>query len=243
MMNKVRQTMTTTECGYAVGHDIFSPAEIHEMQHSITETINRIARGFLTPYETSLPEAPFEERLERVAQRDRAYAYALLHGVFADAQLDPRLANLATHPKLRSQVKQLVAPRRVTGQVIRVRVNIPSFPAKRSLWHQDVTGQMDLSGQGSTVGLACWIPLVDATAANGTLEVLPGEYREPYPHQQTEDGKFYIDESILPTSSPLTLVCPAGDVAFLDRFVPHRTLPNQTSSIRWNVVMWVKCGA
>jgi len=235
--------MTFKESGYDVGCDIFSAAEIHEMRHSVTDTINRIARGFLTPFDTSLPEAPFDERLERVAQRDRAYAYALLHGVFADAQLDPRIADLTTHPKLMRQVEHLVAPRRVTGHVIRVRVNIPSFPAKRSLWHQDVTGQMDLRGQSSTVGLACWIPLVNATAANGTLEVLPGVYREPYQHQQTEDGKFYIDDATLPALSPLTLPCPAGDVVFLDRFIPHRTLPNQTSRIRWNVVMWVKCAA
>ena len=233
--------MTITECGYAVGRDVFSPAEIDAMRSSITETINRIARGFLTPYDTSYPEAPFEDRLELVAQRDRAYAYALLHGVFADAQLDPRLADLTTHPELMSQVQELLAPRRVTGHVIRVRVNIPSFPAKRSLWHQDVTGQMDLHGRSSTIGLACWIPLVDATVANGTLEVLPGQYDEPYHHEQTEDGKFYIDEATLPATSPLTLPCPAGDVVFLDRFVPHRTLPNQTSSIRWNIVMWVKC--
>ena len=51
--------MNISACGYAIGQDMFSPAEIHEMQNRITATINRIARGFLTPYETSLPEAPF----------------------------------------------------------------------------------------------------------------------------------------------------------------------------------------
>ena len=226
--------MAITPCGYAVGTGIFTPTEIHQMQTGITETINRIAGGFLTPYETSHPELAFEERLERVARQDRAYATALVHGVFADAHRDPRLAAVAEHPRLLDAVTRLVAPRRVTGQVIRVRVNIPSFPQTRSPWHQDATDHR------SSVAMACWIPLVDATHANGTLEVLPGGYEEPYPHQQTVEGKFYIPPEVLPDTPPLTLTCPAGDVLFLDRFLPHRTLPNQTTTIRWSLVMWLK---
>jgi Phytanoyl-CoA dioxygenase (PhyH) len=233
--------MPITDCGYAMGRDIFGPAEVELMRTSIGDTIDRIARGFLTPFETSYPGLPLEERLERVAQKDRAYAYALLHGVFADAQHDPRLSRLANHPVLMDRARQFLAPKQVTGQIIRVRVNIPSFPQKRSPWHQDVTGQNDLSAKGSTVGMACWIPLVDATEANGTLEVLPGVYDKPYQHEQTPEGTFYIRDDLLPDASPITLPCPAGDVVFLDRFVPHRTLPNRTSTIRWNVVMWVKC--
>src|SRR5262249_46291162 len=179
-------------------------------------------------------ELPFAERLERVAQRDRAYAVALVHAVFADAHRDPRVAGLGEHPRLMSYVTRLVAPQQVTGQVIRIRVNIPSFPQTRSPWHQDATDHR------SPVVMACWIPLVDATHANGTLEVLPGVYEEPYPHQQTADGKFYMPPEVVPDTPPLTLACPAGDVLFLDRFLPHRTLPNQTTTIRWSIVMWVK---
>ena len=40
--------MPISSCGYAVGTGIFTPAEIHQLQTGITETINRIARGFLT---------------------------------------------------------------------------------------------------------------------------------------------------------------------------------------------------
>jgi ectoine hydroxylase-related dioxygenase (phytanoyl-CoA dioxygenase family) len=226
--------MPITSCGYAVGTEVFTAAEIQQMQTGITETINRIARGFLTPYETSCPEAPFAERLERVAQQDRAYATALIHGVFADAHRDPHIASLAEHPRLLDAVRSLMAPQQVTGQVIRVRVNIPSFPQTRSPWHQDATNQR------SSISMACWIPLVDATHANGTLEVLPGVYEEPYPHTQTADGKFYIPQEVLPNTPPCTLACPTGDVLFLDRFLPHRTLPNQTTTIRWAIVMWVK---
>jgi hypothetical protein len=50
--------MPITSCGYAVGTGIFTPAEIHQLQTSITETINRLVRGFLTPYATSCPELP-----------------------------------------------------------------------------------------------------------------------------------------------------------------------------------------
>jgi hypothetical protein len=45
---------------------------------------------------------------------------------------------------------------------------------------------------------------------------------------------------VLPDTPPRTLACPAGDVLFLDRFLPHRTLPNQTTTIRWSLVMWLK---
>ncbi len=226
--------MVITPSGYAVGTDIFTPADIHAMQTGLTETINRLARGFLTPYATSCPEAPFAERLERIVQQDRAYAVALIHGIFADAHHDPRIAALAEHPRLMAAVTRLVGPWQLTGQIIRVRVNIPSFPQTRSPWHQDATNPQ------SPIVMACWIPLVDATEANGTLEVLPGVYEEPYPHQQTADGKFYLAPEVLPDVPPRPLPCPAGDVLFLDRFLPHRTLPNQTAEVRWSLVMWLK---
>lgn len=234
-------TMPIAECGYVHGRAIFSPAEIQELQTSLTETTDRLARGFLTPYASSLPDLPLDERLERVAQRDRAYAYALLHGIFADAQHDPRIAGLATHVRLMDHVQRLVAPRTIIGQVTRVRVNIPAFPQKRSPWHQDVTDHTGPDGAYSPVALACWIPLVDATQENGTLEVIPGAYEAPYPHQQTADGQIFIAPEQLPDTPRQTLPCPAGDVLFLDRFLPHRTLPNQTTQIRWTLVMWVKC--
>ena len=233
--------MSIAECGYVHGSAIFSPSEIQQLRTSLTETTNRIAHGFLTPYETSFPDLPLEDRLERVAQQDRAYAYALLHGIFADAQQDPRIASLAAHPRLMDHVQRLVAPRIIVGHVIRVRVNIPAFPQKRSPWHQDVTDQTGPDGTYSPVALACWMPLVDATQENGTLEVIPGAYDAPYPHQQTEDGQISIAPERLPDTPRITLPCPAGDVLFLDRFLPHRTLPNQTTRIRWTLVMWVKC--
>jgi hypothetical protein len=71
--------------------------------------------------------------------------------------------------------------------------------------------------------------------------VIPGAYDGPYPHQQMKDGQICIVPEKLPEAPRRTLPCPAGDVLFLDRFLPYRTLPNQTPRLRWTLGMWVKC--
>ena len=105
----------------------------------IEDSIDRVARVMLTPYETSCPSAPIEERLERVARQDRAYASALLQVVMADAQRDPRLTALAAASR-RSSCGQrcALAPEAPTGHVIRTRAAIPAFTSRISPWHQDV---------------------------------------------------------------------------------------------------------
>lgn len=233
--------MQITETGYSIEEKIFDRDEIRELQSAMTDTIDRMARSFLMPFEHSLPDAPFAARLEQVAQRDRVYAYALLQGILADAQNDPRCQGLVEHPRLMERVKALLAPRRITGHALRARLNVPSFSDSRHGWHQDVADLQRRTGRCHTTGLACWIPLVDANEANGTLEVIPGHYDEPYPHRAGARGFFHIPDEALADKSREVLPARAGDVVFLDRFLPHRTLPNQTDSVRWNIVMWIQC--
>src|SRR5918992_6022963 len=92
------------QAGFRVLPAIFTREEIDSLRQTITETIDRVARVMLTPFENSLPAAPLEERLERVARADRAYASALLHVVMADAQRDQRLIAVAGHPLLTEAV-------------------------------------------------------------------------------------------------------------------------------------------
>ena len=86
------------EEGFTVLPAIFTREEIASLRQAIADSIDRVARVMLTPFAASLPSAPIEERLERVAREDRAYASALLQVVMADAQRDPRLAAIATRP-------------------------------------------------------------------------------------------------------------------------------------------------
>src|SRR5918994_5829223 len=96
--------------GFAVVPAVFTEEDIATFRAAISDSIDRVARVMLTPFASSLPSVPIEERLERVAREDRAYASALLQVVMADAQRDPRVAAVATHPALSDAIRALLVP-------------------------------------------------------------------------------------------------------------------------------------
>jgi hypothetical protein len=225
--------------GFAVLPALFTEQDIATFRAAITDSIDRVARVMLTPFALSLPSAPIEERLERVAREDRAYASALLQVVMADAQQDPRLLAVATHPPLRDAVASLLAPDVPTGHVIRTRAAIPAFTSRISPWHQDVPHPQSRTGC-ATVRVACWIPLSDVGQHTGALEVLPGSWTTSYPHEPRDDGHFGIPDRELPSGERRVVPMHAGDVLLLDRLIPHRARPTRGLHGRWSVVMWVK---
>jgi ectoine hydroxylase-related dioxygenase (phytanoyl-CoA dioxygenase family) len=232
---------TPLENGFQVLPGLFTQKEIGSLRSAIEDSIDRVARVMLTPFETSLPSVPLEERLERVARQDRAYASALLQVVMADAQRDARLAAVANHQLLAEAINAVLTPDVPTGHVIRTRAAIPAFSSRISPWHQDVPRPEAAIGC-ATVRVACWIPLSDVDEHTGALEVLPGAWDAPCRHEADDDGHFGIPDEALPRCEPRVVPMQSGDVLLLDRFVPHRARPTRGFQGRWSVVMWVKAG-
>jgi hypothetical protein len=227
--------------GYQVERRIFTPAEITAMRSAISDGIDRIARVMLTPFEASAPGLSIEERLEDVARRDRAYAAALLQVVMADVQHDVRISAIQHHPLLADAVARVVAPATPSQFVIRTRAAPPAFCDRMSPWHQDVVKPNAATGC-ARVQVACWIPLGDVDADTGALEVIPGRWTEPFPHDTNPNGHFEITDDRLATAERRVVPLRQGDVLLLDRFIPHRSCHIAGSRGRWAVVMWVKTG-
>jgi ectoine hydroxylase-related dioxygenase (phytanoyl-CoA dioxygenase family) len=227
--------------GFRVAHALLDTSEVDALRGAICDSIDRVARVMLTPYDTSWPSAEIEERIERAARQDRAYASALLQVALADAQRDARLAALQDHPQLSSAIRSFLAPAEPTGIVVRARAAIPSFASRISPWHQDVI-RPDATTGCATVRMACWIPLADVDETTGALELIPGTRETPCPHVAGEDGHFAIPEKDLPPGERCIVPMRRGDVLFLDRFVPHRARPTRGVQGRWSIVMWVKAG-
>lgn len=228
--------------GYCVLEQVLAAAEIDSLRAALSETVDRAARGLLTPFEMSRPGEPLEDRLENTAREDRAYAFALYHAVMADAHRDPRLLALPRRPGLSAAAEALLAPERPAQYVVRPRAVIPAFAAQRSPWHQDITRPaLDYEGCAA-VRFAFWVPLADVDGGTGALELVPGRRDGPLPHRLTEDGRFLLPEESVPAAPRRILSLRRGDVLVLDRYLPHRSLPAAHGRARWAVVAWVKAG-
>lgn len=225
---------------FEVVEDVFTPGDVAGFRVAIGETMDRLARGFLTPFEDSGPELPVDRRLEEIARRDLAYASALLHGVLADAHRDPRIDGLPRHPRLRALIEERLRPLRVTGHALRVRANVPSLPGSRHRWHQDVTDLTPTANACETVRLACWIPMSDVNETSGCLELVPGGFEAPFAHESGDAGSYYIRDERLAARPKVTVPMALGSVLFLDRLTPHQALPNRSDAVRWSLVLWVK---
>ncbi|MES2412403.1 MAG: phytanoyl-CoA dioxygenase family protein [Pseudomonadota bacterium] len=222
--------------------DMFSAEELAAMGAAIHETVDSVAKALRTPYEESAPALDVFHRLQSIALRNPVYATAFVSAVFADAHRDPRIAFLADDGRLQKAVAELCGDFEPGGVTVRVRLNIPAMTRKRHGWHSDValTHAVRPDSTCHTVLAACWIPLADVDENNGGLELVTTPLAQPIPHERTPAGAYFIPDAALEGLPRQPVAVRAGQAAIIDRFTPHRSLPNTSDRVRWSVVAWVK---
>jgi ectoine hydroxylase-related dioxygenase (phytanoyl-CoA dioxygenase family) len=98
-------------------------------------------------------------------------------------------------------------------------------------WHQD-NAYFKISDP--LKGTAMWIAVHDATVANGTLQVIPGSFRERYEHRRDPLSDHHI-RCDPPEERAVPLELPAGGVAFFSYGTAHCTRANTTDRERAGV--------
>jgi hypothetical protein len=221
--------------GYAVA-PVFTPQEVEAAQANVIEQLDRVASALHHPFEHSRPDLPLAQRLDAIARDEKAYANLLRLAVLTDAHRGPRLTGLAQNPKLRAVAEQLTGRRlQAAGNTIRLRASFAAFPEHWHNWHSDVA--IDDGSDCGRLNITSWIPLMDAGPGQGGLEIAAGRQSAPFPHVRASD--FHIEPAALDHLPRATPHCRAGEVLFLDRFTPHRTLPN-AGPARFALVVWMK---
>lgn len=212
-----------------------SAPQLGGIRSAISERVDAAIYSENIPIEKSFPGEPIERRIECISRLDAELGDRLLLNVYRTAHLDDRIAFLDGYSNLKTIAEDLVGTS-ITSFTIRVRANVPSLPARRQGWHSDVS-VLD-GGEFSKVKLACWVPLVDASALNGTLEIVPGLRCHPIAHNGDPENHTILEED-LDGHRKKVLDCSLGSAVFLDSFVPHRAIPNLSGEIRWSVVTWM----
>jgi ectoine hydroxylase-related dioxygenase (phytanoyl-CoA dioxygenase family) len=102
-------------------------------------------------------------------------------------------------------------------------------------WHQDVQCLSAISGVDF---VTAWIPLFDVAPDSSCLEVSPvgeaqGMFERVWPERSGYICMRESDAARLDETRAIDMQ--RGDVLFLSPYVPHRTMENTSSKIRWSV--------
>ena len=186
----------------------------------------------------------FTTRLTRL-EEEFAGAATLVHirGI-----LGPAMARLWTDRRLLDVIEQLLGPEIAGHPVWNLRSKTPVNPLATVPWHQDTAYLAE--GAETTFQPTAWIPLVDATGENGTLQVIRGAHRGAVCRHALENKSGHprswylvIPPEELPAGEVVTCEMRKGSFLLFNQLLPHRSTENLSRTIRWSVdLRWQRPG-
>ena len=228
--------------GYLIVADIFDPADLEPLRVELEERIDHKLRSLVADGKLTDTHAAddFDHRLASIYQDNPDNGQAVirfLEGVAGGGHTGREMFRIITHPKLVAAVESLVGPEIVGSSIYRVRPKLPKIGRGVVPWHQD-SGYFETLCDKHLI-LTCWVPLVDATAHNGCMQILPRAHRQGVAtHHTGGNAGFLVIEDAdlpLPPDKAITAECPRGGVVFMWNTTPHCSTPNHADQIRWSV--------
>lgn len=183
------------------------------------------------------PNASFDTRFGLLFQQCKEIS----DGLDISASRGKAMFEFLHNRNLLDTVEPLIGPEITCNPIQHARTKPPTAYEGRTgpsfhvvPWHQDA-GVMMPEAEASNI-ITCWLPLGDATIEMGCMQALPGVFRHGYlSHFKEEAATVTIRPEVLPAVAPMDLVCCKGDVVLLNKFTPHRSVPNVSDKCRWSL--------
>lgn len=99
-------------------------------------------------------------------------------------------------------------------------------------WHQDAGVTLEEADNSEIITF--WLPLVNAVAETGCMEILPGAFKLGHLEHQAEGGTT-IKPDLMPDIEPKLATCPKGGIVIMNKYTPHKGTPNVSSIARWSI--------
>lgn len=233
--------------GFLIVPDLFSDEELQPVIDAINEKVAALADKL---YASGRIEDRFENEgfLTRLTKLEQAFpgSAVLIH---TGGILPKAFADIWSSKRLLDIIEQVLGPEIAGHPVWNLRAKTPLNPLATVPWHQD-TAYLE-AGSEHTFQPTAWIPLVDANATNGCMQVIRGGHRpmRVFKHklENTRGSKdswyLYIDERDLPDGDVVTCTMPKGSILLLNNLIPHRSTENYSNIIRWSIdLRWQRPG-
>ncbi len=137
-------------------------------------------------------------------------------------------------------VESIVGPEIICSPIQHIRPKLPDglIPdgSDRHVvpWHQDA-GVTWAEADPHFI-LTVWLPMVEATAENGCLQIIPRQHGKGLVRHESRAGVgTVIAEDAMPDAEPMVLPMRKGSLLLMHKEIPHRSTPNVTDAVRWSM--------
>jgi phytanoyl-CoA hydroxylase len=147
---------------------------------------------------------------------------------------------LLANPALLDVVEQIIGGEIYSNPIQHTRIKPPERELPEHLqgssllaktdWHQDQG--VHLPEADATHMLTVWLPMTDATEANGCLCVIPGSHREGLVTHCLRPGARIPDDLL--QGQPIPVPIKRGGVLLFHHLTKHASLANTSEGIRWS---------
>jgi phytanoyl-CoA hydroxylase len=232
--------------GYIVAEDVLTDADlqpvIDELKMIIDERANALyAEGKITELHE---DAPFERR------------FLLLHAQCAEIgrsfdimyQRGEAMFRFLKNDNLLNIVECLLGSELSCNPIQHIRAKLPARLVNGELstfenvpWHQDAGVTLEEADPSEIITF--WLPLVDATAETGCMELIPDVFKRGILVHQAAGGTSIVPEE-MPLTPPETGECRKGGIVIMNKYTPHRGTTNSSNIVRWSLdLRYHKTGA
>lgn len=223
--------------GYVVSRQVLTDTDLNPLIEDFNALIETVAKRLFDEgaIRNTHADDPFDRR---IASLTAEAGKSLQSQVSFPVNLRPRMFDFLHTPNLLDAVESLVGLEIYCNPTHHVRPKLPeaigaSDWIQRSPVHQDAA--VLLPEADETLIVTTWIPLVDATEKNGTLQVYPRLHTGPIrTHEKCPYG-WTITDAEMPTDTPLTIPVNRGDVIFIHCRTPHSSTLNRSDRVRWSL--------
>ncbi|XP_071079579.1 phytanoyl-CoA dioxygenase domain-containing protein 1-like [Haliotis cracherodii] len=228
--------------GYLIVEKFFSKEELDPCREAIEKQVEDLAQKL---YKGGKIKNLYEDKglFERLSCIEKEFpgANILLHKA---GKLPPAFRAVWSNDRLLNLVEQLIGPKIAGHPVWNLRTKTPKNNATTVPWHQD-SGYLDNESY-KVLQPTAWVPLLDANAQNGCMEVVSGGHRPGRicRHTCCWADTWYVelaeDEMVKTLGVDLEKdikLCPIpyGGMLLINNMIPHRSLPNVSNEIRWSM--------